>query len=234
MPVDRLTVMNDIFNGGEKKESQAVLKQVTRDTITKEQCRGACRSTYGDEWHLQWWSWDLWMARWRNACKKIECMQKKMRNQWHLQRWWKKESQAVLKQVTQETVTKEQCQGACRSTYGDEWHLQWWSWDLWMTRWRNACKKMECKKKKGIINALNKKKRPVVAQIHNTEINVKIWSFKLAPINEFSTWELHEGWGKACKKKIRNTFQKNCVKKIYTYKLQKKKKKTLKLIFQPS
>ena len=48
MPVDRLTVMNDIFNGDEK-ESQAVLKQVARDTITKEQCRGACRPTYGDE-----------------------------------------------------------------------------------------------------------------------------------------------------------------------------------------
>ena len=47
VPVDRLTVMNDIFNSGEK-ESQAVLKQVTRETITKEQCRGACKSTYGD------------------------------------------------------------------------------------------------------------------------------------------------------------------------------------------
>ena len=54
VPVDRLTVMNEIFNGGER-ESQAVLKQVTRETVTKEQCRGACRPTYGDEWHLQWW-----------------------------------------------------------------------------------------------------------------------------------------------------------------------------------
>ena len=52
VPVDRLTVMNDIFNDGEK-ESQAILKQVTRDTVTKEQCWGACRSTYGDEWNLQ-------------------------------------------------------------------------------------------------------------------------------------------------------------------------------------
>ena len=52
----------------------------------------------------------------------------------------------------------------------------------------NTCKKkMQAKKKKGIINALNKKKRPTVAQIHNTEINVKIWSSKLAPTNEFST-----------------------------------------------
>ena len=54
MPVDRFTVMNEIFNGGER-ESQAVLKQVTRETVTKEQCRGACRPPYGDEWHLQWW-----------------------------------------------------------------------------------------------------------------------------------------------------------------------------------
>ena len=46
--VDRLTVMNDIFNGGEK-ESQTVLKQVTQETVTKEQYRGACRPTYGDE-----------------------------------------------------------------------------------------------------------------------------------------------------------------------------------------
>ena len=51
----------------------------------------------------------------------------------------------------------------------------------------NTCKKKCKQKKKGIINALNKKKRPTVAQIHNTEINVKIWSFKLAPTNEFST-----------------------------------------------
>ena len=50
MPVDRLTVMNDIFNGGDKKgESQAVLKQVTQETVTKEQCRGACSPTYSDE-----------------------------------------------------------------------------------------------------------------------------------------------------------------------------------------
>ena len=48
MPVDRLTVMNEIFNG-DKKESQAVLKHVTQETVTKEQCRGACRPTYGDE-----------------------------------------------------------------------------------------------------------------------------------------------------------------------------------------
>ena len=48
IPVDRLMVMNDIFNGDEK-ESQAVLKQVTRETITKEQCRGAYKPTYGDE-----------------------------------------------------------------------------------------------------------------------------------------------------------------------------------------
>ena len=48
MPVDRLTVMNEIFNGDEK-ESQAVLKHVTQETVTKEQCRGACRPTYGDE-----------------------------------------------------------------------------------------------------------------------------------------------------------------------------------------
>ena len=54
MHVDRLTVMNEIFNGDER-ESQAVLKQVTRKTVTKEQCRGACRLTYGDEWNLQWW-----------------------------------------------------------------------------------------------------------------------------------------------------------------------------------
>ena len=46
--VDQLTVMNDIFNGGEK-ESQAVLKQVTQETVIKEQCRGACRPTYSDE-----------------------------------------------------------------------------------------------------------------------------------------------------------------------------------------
>ena len=50
MPVDRLTVMNDIFNGGDKKkESQTILKQVTRETVTKEQCQGACRSIYSDE-----------------------------------------------------------------------------------------------------------------------------------------------------------------------------------------
>ena len=48
MPIDRLMVMNDIFNNGEK-ESYAILKQVTRETITKEQCRCAYRSTYGDE-----------------------------------------------------------------------------------------------------------------------------------------------------------------------------------------
>ena len=35
VPIDRLTVMNDIFNGGEK-ESQAVLKQVTQKIVTKE------------------------------------------------------------------------------------------------------------------------------------------------------------------------------------------------------
>ena len=35
VPVDRLTVMNDIFNGDEK-ELQAVLKQVTQETVTKD------------------------------------------------------------------------------------------------------------------------------------------------------------------------------------------------------
>ena len=48
MPVDRLTVMNEIFNGGEK-ESQAILKQVTRETVTNEQYQSACRPTYDDE-----------------------------------------------------------------------------------------------------------------------------------------------------------------------------------------
>ena len=48
VPVDRLTMMNEIFNGGEK-ESQVILEQVTLETVIKEQCQGACRPTYGDE-----------------------------------------------------------------------------------------------------------------------------------------------------------------------------------------
>ena len=37
VPVDRLTMMSDVFNSGEK-ESQAFLKQVTQETVIKEQC----------------------------------------------------------------------------------------------------------------------------------------------------------------------------------------------------
>ena len=62
--------------------------------------------------------------------------------------------------------------------------------DRGISEWRDEempAKRWSAKKKKGIINALNKKKRPVVAQIHNTEIKVKVWSFKLAPTNGLST-----------------------------------------------
>ena len=57
------------------------------------------------------------------------------------------------------------------------------------------------KKKKGIINALNKKKRPVVAQIHNTERKVKVWILKLATTKRLSMWKLHDEMKKSLQKK---------------------------------
>ena len=75
VPVDRLTVMNDIFNSGEK-ESQAIFKQVTRDTSTKEQCRGACRPTYSDD---DIFNDDSGISERQDEempAKKIECMKK--------------------------------------------------------------------------------------------------------------------------------------------------------------
>ena len=74
--VDRLTVMNDIFNGSEK-ESHVVLKKVTRETVTKDQCRGACRPTYSD---YDMFNDDDGIFERRDEempTKKKECMQKK-------------------------------------------------------------------------------------------------------------------------------------------------------------
>ena len=77
VPIDRLTVKNDIFNGGEKKESQTILKQVTRDTVIKEQCRGACKPTYSDDDIFNDDSGIFERQDEEMLAKKIEYMQKK-------------------------------------------------------------------------------------------------------------------------------------------------------------
>ena len=88
VPVDRLTVMNDIFKGGDKKGNH-------RRSLNKSLKRLSQRSSV--EVHVD----------------RLSVMN-------DIFKGGEKESQAILKQVTRETVTKEQCRGACRSTYGDE------------------------------------------------------------------------------------------------------------------
>ena len=54
---------------------------------------------------------------------------------------------------------------------------------------------------------LKKKKRLVVAQIHNTEGKVKILNLKLAATKGLSKWKLHTRGRNACKKKMLEILQ---------------------------